>query len=242
MTVMELPSSGYKILRLIIIGYLHQGGSDRKPATYEEVSKSTSVNPTMVSANNKALAALGIVEKSGGRGSYRLTSEGYELARALEFEETQLTRRALEPILRQNTTISQAVNAVRAKNGMSIEDFVSHLVYVAGAKNTKSNLTGARAVLEMLLVAGILQQSDDRVVVSPEEQSDSDSAPDSNNVSGDLADDESGDQLAPRQEWIERGRNITINVDIALSADDLIDDERFATVLERLENLRNVTE
>ena len=235
--VMDLPRSGYKILRLIIIGYLHQGGSERKPASYDEVSKASSVSPTMVSGNNKALAALGILEKSGQRRGYRLTEDGYELARALEFEESELTRRSLTPLLAGNPKIGQALNALRTRGGMSVEDFAKHLLIVVGASNTRVNMTGARTIIEMLATAGLLEQADDQLTAI---RPDHEEASSETTVVQDENDEE--EEAARGDEVPERGQRVpfAIRIEISLNSDDLIDDERFAAISERLTHLRGL--
>ena len=96
---MKLPVSSFKVLRMIILGYLHQGGADRKPAGLKAVEGATGVASTKISGNNGALADLGIIEREGNAG-YRLTPKGLEVARALEFEERELTKRALGSLFR----------------------------------------------------------------------------------------------------------------------------------------------
>lgn len=57
-----LPRSSFKLLRLILIGYLHEGGNGRKPSGPTDVGRAVGLDPTLVSRNNGALAALGLLE------------------------------------------------------------------------------------------------------------------------------------------------------------------------------------
>lgn len=161
---MQLPRSSYKILRLILLGYLHQGGSGRKASTLKALERATGVNTTQISANNKALADMGLIEIQGG--SYHLTEDGYEVARALEFEESQLIGRALRPTLLSVETINDAVNTVKIRRKMDTDSFLTHLAHTAGEKNTGPVLTGARAVLDLLEAAGVLETDGDSVWVA----------------------------------------------------------------------------
>jgi hypothetical protein len=160
---MKLPRSSFRILRIILLGYLHQGGSSRKGVGLDAVAKSTGLNRTLVSANNAALAELGIIAREKG-GSYSLTAEGSQVARALEFEEPELTKQSLVPLLAGNDTISATLNVLRVRGPMLVDAFANQLLISAGEPKTASAQTGARAVIEMLSAAGLLDLDGDRVI------------------------------------------------------------------------------
>lgn len=237
---MKLPVSSYKVLRMIILGYLHQGGADRKPASLGDVEKSTGITTTMVSGNNGALADLGIIHKEGNSG-YRLTDSGLDVARALEFEEPQLTRRALGELLRQSDAIGQFLNSLRVRGSMTAEAATRQLLLSSGqTRSTGPALTGARAVLDMLLAAGLAHLDGDevRATLGPTSHLDVDEDSESPNAQ---AEDEPV-LLTQRQELVEdlspgAAPAVTVSIEIALTGDDLSDAERSATIIEAIRSL-----
>lgn len=239
---MKLPVSSFKVLRMIILGYLHQGGADRKPAPLKAVQKSTGVAMTKISSNNGALADLGLIEKEGNAG-YRLTEHGLEVARALEFEEPELTKRALRSLLQGNDTISQALNLLRVRGGLDADALAKHLMMSSGeAKATAAAQTGARALIDMMLEAGLVEQDGDFVAALSTRPGPARS---------DGAQHEDGEQpeepmsverpqplqnstavAVPLQEGV-----IGISVEISLTGDDLADTGRSQRILEALRRL-----
>jgi hypothetical protein len=157
-----LPRSGYKLLRLILIGYLHEGGRDRKGSGPTDVGRATGLDQTVVSRNNAPLAALGLLEQAESR-KWRLTEGGEEVARAMEYEATDELRSSLGGVLRNNEYVRRIVTFVRARGEVAEDQLVSHMALTAGVKRSAEFLTGARALLEFLLVAGTLEYDGDAI-------------------------------------------------------------------------------
>jgi hypothetical protein len=158
-----LPRSGFKLLRLILIGYLHEGGNDRKPAGPTDVGRAVGLDPTLVSRNNAPLAALGLLERAENR-RWRLTEGGVEVARAFEWDTPEVGD-ALAAILRSNEFVQRIVTYVRAQGVVDQEQVVAQMARAAGVKRTSEYLTGARALLELMSVAGLLAPDGDSVRV-----------------------------------------------------------------------------
>jgi hypothetical protein len=161
-----LPRSSFKLLRLILIGYVHEGGSDRKPAGPSDVGRAVGLDPTLVSRNNAALAALGLLESAENR-RWRLTEGGVTVARALEYEADHDIREALADILKSNAFVQRVATYVRAQGGADEAEVVSHMARNAGVKKTSEFLTGARALLELMYAAGLVEYDGDTVRVPP---------------------------------------------------------------------------
>ncbi|MCY3577531.1 MAG: hypothetical protein OXH53_09485 [bacterium] len=238
---MKLPISSYKVLRMIILGYLHQGGADRKPAALGDVEKSTGIKLTTVSGNNGALAEFGIIQKEGNSG-YRLTDAGLEVARALEFEEPQLTRRALGELLQQNDTVGQFLNTLRVRGAWSAESATRHLLLSSGqTKSTGSALTGARAVLDMLEAAGLAELDGDeiRAALGPSRRPDDDEgAPISASLDPNGQEEDSTQSPESLADSALGGAPpVTVTVEISLNGDDLVDHERSAAIIDAIRSL-----
>ena len=161
-----LPRSSFKLLRLILIGYVHEGGNDRKPAGPSDVGQAVGLDPTLVSRNNAALAALGLLESAENR-RWRLTEGGVTVARALEYEAEDDVREALTEILKSNAFVQRVATFVRAQGGVDENEVVSHMARTAGVKKTSEFLTGARALLELMYAAGLVEHDGDTVRVPP---------------------------------------------------------------------------
>jgi hypothetical protein len=165
-----LPRSSFKLLRLILIGYLHEGGNDRKASGPADVGRAVGLDPTLVSRNNAPLAALGLLEGAENR-RWRLTEGGKTFSRALEYEAPDEARGALAEIFRSNEFVQRIVTYVRAQGGVDEDQVTSHMARTAGVKRTSEFLTGARALLELIEVAGFLEHDGEAVRVPTRRES-----------------------------------------------------------------------
>jgi hypothetical protein len=161
-----LPRSSFKLLRLILIGYLHEGGRDRKASGPTDISRAIGLDPTLVSRNNAPLAALGLLESAESR-RWRLTDGGVEVARALEYDAESDLREALFDIFKSNAYIQRVATFVRAQGGVDESEVVFHMARTAGVKRTSEFLTGARALLELMYAAGLVEHDGDTVRIPP---------------------------------------------------------------------------
>jgi hypothetical protein len=159
-----LPRSSFKLLRLILIGYLHEGGNDRKPSGPTDVGRAIGLDSTIVSRNNAALGALGLLESAEHR-KWRLTDGGVTVARALEYEAQDDIQESLSDMLRSNEYVQRVVTFVRGRGTIDEDQVVSHMAKTAGVRRTSEFLTGARALLELIYAAGLLQSDGDIVRV-----------------------------------------------------------------------------
>jgi hypothetical protein len=160
-----LPRSSLKLLRLILVGYLHEGGNDRKPSGPADVGAAIGLDSPLVSRNNAALAALGLLESAENR-RWRLTEGGVNVARAFEYEAEEEAGAALSEVLGSNAFVQRVLAFVRSRGGVEEDQVISHMARTAGVKRTSEFLTGARAVLELLQVAGLVETDGDTVRVS----------------------------------------------------------------------------
>jgi hypothetical protein len=159
---LSLPVSSFRELVKIIKGYSSAGDE----VTLDEMTKLVAMNRTRVSANNKFLAEIGLIQ--GGRRK-SVTPLGKKLGRALDMKREDEAKEAWQEALRSNETMANLVTTVRIKGGMTAEDLASHILFVSGEKNTKGNRTGARTVVEILKESGSFEESDGLLhVAAPE--------------------------------------------------------------------------
>lgn len=164
-----LPRSGLKLLRLILIGYLHEGGNERKPTGPSAVGATVGLDQTIVSRNNAFLAAVNLIEPAENR-RWRLTEPGVDVARAFEYEAQDELEQSLNSLLRSNEFVRRILAFVRGRGGVEHEQVVSHMARLAGVRKTSDFLTGARALLELMSEAGLVERDGEFVrVAAPRE-------------------------------------------------------------------------
>lgn len=159
----RLPGSSYEQLVRIIQSYGHLD----EAASPEDVSRvAGGIHPTEVSRNNGFLVAIGILE--GGK-KKQITEKGRALARALEYGEESEMRSQWRQVMAGNEFVEKVIAAVRIRKGMEYSTLQSHIAYSAGQPKTKVVLTGAGAVVDILLAAGLTQQQDGKLVAVVDE-------------------------------------------------------------------------
>lgn len=140
-------------------GYSHAP----EQASLDTLSKLTGLHSTAISRNSKFLTDIGLI--SGGM-KKSATDLGKKIGRALDHKQQEDARRYWREAIQTNEKVSGLVTTVRIKGSMSEKDFSNHILYVSGQKNTASNRTGARCVVDVLLAAGLLVEENGRLVVA----------------------------------------------------------------------------
>ena len=157
-----LPGSSYKELVKIIQGYAQVTGQ----AVPADVASVIGINETIVSASNKFLVAVGIVQ--GGK-KKTITSVGRELALALEHDRQEEIGLHWRTIVGATEFLQKVVAAVRIRRGMAESDLDAHVAYSAGQPKSPRILAGSSAVVEILKIAGFLREEGGNLVaVTPE--------------------------------------------------------------------------
>lgn len=101
---------------------------------------------------------------------------GQRLGRAWEHDQKEEVREALRQIVGANEFISNLVTTLRLKGGMSTDDFSKHILYAASLTNTQRNRTGARTIIDLLVEAGLIIESDGHLDIAKSEPADSSEA------------------------------------------------------------------
>lgn len=155
----KLPGSSFQEISKIIQAY----AQINRAASLEDVSKRAGINSTTISANNGFLLSLGVIE--GGK-SKSPTSVGKRLGDALGHGLEDEARALMRHLVDQSEFLKGVIGAIRIRRGMDESALRSHIAYSAGAGKTPAVLTGAGAVVELLLRAGAIQEEDGKFVVS----------------------------------------------------------------------------
>jgi len=155
----KLPRSSFEEIKKILIGYAHLGGKD---IPIERVAKLLGVNKSIVSGNNGFLMSVGLLE--GGK-TKSLTPVGTKLARAFQHHREEDAKKYLQEVIQNSEFLSSLVSTLRIKGGMTEDDFVQHVLYVADLNPTKSNKTGARTIIDLLKDSGFVKEQEGYLVV-----------------------------------------------------------------------------
>lgn len=155
----NLPGSSFDVLKKVIIGY----GNAKDSGNLDDISKLTGVHKTTISSNNIFLSQLEII--TGGN-IKTITELGSKLSRALEHDQIQDIRKFLTELISRNNILSQLVTSLRINGGMTYDDYLKHVLYVTGNKDSKDSRTGARTVIDLLLLANLIQEQDGKLKVS----------------------------------------------------------------------------
>jgi hypothetical protein len=153
----KLPRSSYEELCKIINAY----GGTSNPASLDDIYKSSGVGKTVISANNKFLLAVEIIE---GGVKKSATEKGRKLALALIHDIPEDITKTWKIIVEGNDFLGKMVQAVRIRKGMEISSLEAHIAYSAGETKTPNVMTGARTVIDLLLTSGLVREDNDRII------------------------------------------------------------------------------
>ena len=155
----KLPRSSYDELCKIIQAY----GRLEEPSTLKKVSELSGVGASQVSANNKFLISIGLIDKGLKKSA---TDLGNKLAKPLEFDFNDDIKTIWELIVNKNEFLSKMVLAIKIRRKTEVETFVSHIAYSAGESNEEFVKVGARAVVDILKASGLIIEQDGNLLAT----------------------------------------------------------------------------
>jgi hypothetical protein len=157
MEKLKLPRSSYEELQKIIIAY----GTYGKPAGLDDIAQATGMGRTNISANNAFLSYVAIIE---GGNKKSITSKGASLAKALEHDMKPETENAWSEIINDNDFLTKMLQAVRIRKGMDASQLENHVAFSSGEPKAPYVMTGAKAVVDILLASGLLRNEGDKLI------------------------------------------------------------------------------
>jgi hypothetical protein len=156
----KLPSSSLPELKKIIVGYSHAGEN----VSVDAVARLIGITrPTNLSANNSFLNQAGIIT---GKHNKSVTPLGKQLGRAIEHNRADELKRGWQEIVKNNKFLSSLISTLRIKGGMTSNDLVSHILYVADVKRNKHTATGANTLVSILKESNLLETKDGKLTVA----------------------------------------------------------------------------
>lgn len=137
------------------------------PASNKEIGQLAGLSKSTVSRNNKFLLSIGLIE--GGQ-KKEATTLGKNLGRALQHGEEGDIQKYLQKAVTGSQFLSEQLTAVRVQKGVPVDDLPGKILYNSGATKNSYTETGSRAVVDLLVRAGLLEvvEGSYQVVREPE--------------------------------------------------------------------------
>lgn len=155
----SLPGSSLDEIEKIIEAHAQRDS----PSSNADIAKLAGLDKTTVSRNNKFLVCTGVLE---GGNKKTPTEVGQKLGHALHHEKEGDVRKFWQQVVTGNSFLSEQLTAVRVQKGVKSEDLASNILYNAGAKKNKHSETGSKAVADVLVRAGLLEERDGKFQVA----------------------------------------------------------------------------
>lgn len=133
--------------------FLADKKSNGESVSVPDVASHAGMNLSVVSRNNKFFTSFGVIE--GGQRK-RLTDPGRELGLAVSHQDKRLIRSTLAKLVDDSEFLSRIVDAVRIRSGMDASSLQSHIAISAGVPKNPQFMTGAAALMNLLLESGHL--------------------------------------------------------------------------------------
>ena len=167
----KLPQSSYDELVKYIKAYSHIS----KPTDLNEISRLTGTQTTNISRNVGFLLATGILD--GGKKKMP-TTVGQRLGKALEHGMTDEISKAWRYIVEENEFLNKLLTSISIRNGMDSQTLEAHIAYSAGQPKKPQFMTGARTVIDILKVAELIVEVDEKYLLKdPDEIQDNHAGP-----------------------------------------------------------------
>ena len=154
----KLPRSSYEEISKIITAY----SVINEPASLADLSKSSALPKSVISANNSFLAYIGLITGGNNKSA---SAYGTELGHALEHDIIDDISSTWSKVVGENDFLSKMVQAVKIRKSMDLDNFVSHIAYSAGESKAKHVLTGARTVVDILKSSSLIQEKDGAITI-----------------------------------------------------------------------------
>ncbi|MBR4014690.1 MAG: hypothetical protein IKI88_00615 [Anaerotignum sp.] len=156
----KLPASSYEEVLKLIQAYA--GVKEGVALSLDQINQSTGVPRTVVSKNNGFLVQVGLITEGNKKAA---TDIGRALGRAYASKVDYEVERIWKEIISNNDFLSRMISAVRIRNGMDRTNYINHIIYSSGLKDSKESRAGAGAVIEILKSVNVLDEVDGKMIV-----------------------------------------------------------------------------
>lgn len=148
-------------LNKILLAYLRAGG-DIEAVNYKEAAERSGISHVIVSLNNKFFVDAGFLKQEKA-GTFKLTQNAIEYARAMDWGRLDDARGPLQKIVNEYSLFGKIIDFVKINESVSREDLVGRTASIAGAPKTRGYKRGINTVIDLILFSGLLKQEDDMI-------------------------------------------------------------------------------
>lgn len=209
----KLPASSYEEILKIIQAYANS--KEGEALSLDQISQATGIPRTVVSKNNGFFVQINLITEGNKKAA---TETGRALGRAYVSKIEYEIERIWKEIIADNDFLSRMLSAVRIRNGMDRANYINHIIYSSGLKDSKESRAGAGALIEVFKSIKLLVEVDGKLTVmkdEEEEQANTEDKPSSNNLPT-----VSIEQNKPNSAY-SSSNSITINININCSVNEI---------------------
>lgn len=157
----QLPGSSLEEIEKIVEAHAQKGA----PASNRDIAKISGASDSTVSRNNGFLVSVGLLNDGKKK---EATELGRNLGNALHHEQEDDIAKYWQEVVGGSAFLSEQLTAVRVQKGVATDDLPGKILYNAGASKNKYTKTGAQAVVDLLVRAGLLYEDDGEYQVATE--------------------------------------------------------------------------
>lgn len=189
----------------ILVGFL-LSGADQKPVSTKEASERSGVQADVTGRQMKFLCNGGFMIKDGA--SYRLTEEGTDYAKLLDWKQLDAARKPLAEILKNYNLAQKVIHYIRVREPVPIQDVADRVGILSDSPNTPGYRTGAKSFVNFLIFSGLVQEEEGQLAVGRDQVS-------AQKITTAARSTEKIESHIPRNDNVTI--NITINIDATMS-------------------------
>jgi hypothetical protein len=152
-----IPGASWEMLKKIISAY--HAVSDQENPGVDDVAEIAGKPRTLVSSCNGFLRSMGILRTDENK----LSEVGTKFALGISHQNDEITREALEEVVRQSQSLARLVAIVRARGSMKLEALRGAIIVAAGLSKDARNVVFVRSIIDMLAESGLMVFDDDTV-------------------------------------------------------------------------------
>lgn len=211
----KLPASSYEELLKLFQAYANT--KEGVALSLDQINQLTGISRTTVSKNNGFMVQVGLITEGNKKAA---TDIGRDLGRAYASKIDYEVERIWKEITTENDFLSRMISAVRIRNGMDRTNFINHIIYSSGIKDSKEARAGAGAIVEILKSVNILNETDGKITVIEEKTLDTTIQ---SNVDEEVKETKIKNITQAKEELLSSSihHGVVINVNINCSPNDL---------------------
>jgi hypothetical protein len=153
-----MPYSSWDAIRKILRAY--NAANERENPTVTEIADLAGIHRPQVSANNKFLREVGLLQPDKNK----LSQIGSRVANGFELGNESMILEALQESVSGSPGLSKFVNTLRARGTMSVEAFKAQVITAAGLTADSPTLVYVRTVIDYLETAQMIRVEGNNII------------------------------------------------------------------------------